>query len=324
KILVCLIRFTRLFYLSAALAVALPANTPDQLKTSEFGSSSSSTTRILHSSHGTAVVIKRYLSREHLFHLKRPQSSLCPGWKACTKLDGSSGTSRIMDILVRTSQAGSIYQALAQSGEWLEVDKSSIPELAMLPEGGEHHSVGWFKRCDDQCYVCLCSEHTYRLAADTEKIQVPRPINFNPVLVESKFHPNPKDRNPHDRSSVPYLITDQDVKFLWGEPITFPVFIPTIPEYLDSCLNRLVEWGYTCYIPQIDMDNLARYLVLDLSLQQEKLLSKVKNTKQLAEYFTQRHRWQERKMKRIMERQEKYAAFHGTSGPKVPFIMKAL
>jgi len=229
-----------------------------------------------------------------------------------------------MDILVRTSQAGSISQALAQSGEWIEVDKSSIPELAMLHGSEGHHSVGWFKRCDDHWYISLCSEDTYRLTVDTEKIKVPHPINFNSVLVESDFHPNPRDRIPHDRSSRPYLITDEDVKFVWGEPITFPVFIPTIPEYLDSCLNRLREWGRTCYTPQMDMDNMARYLALDSPLQQEKLLSKVKNTKQLAEYFTQRQRRQEKRMKRIMERQEKYAAFHGTQGPKFPFFMKAL
>jgi len=65
-----------------------------------------------------------------------------------------------MDILVRTSQVGSIYQTLAQSGEWLEVDKSSIPELAMLPESGKYRSVGWFKRYDDQWYICFYSEDT--------------------------------------------------------------------------------------------------------------------------------------------------------------------
>ncbi|KAG0637015.1 hypothetical protein HOY80DRAFT_1138657 [Tuber brumale] len=236
----------------------------------------------------------------------------------------------IMNILVRASQVGSIYQTFVQSGEWLEVEKSSIPELAMLPEtakqySGEQYSVGWFKRYDDRWYICLCSEDTYLLSVDTEKIQVPHPINFNSALVESEFHPNPKDRIPLDRSSLPYLITDEDVKFVWGEPITFPVFIPTIPEYLDSCLNRIREWGSTCCVPHMDMDYLARYLVLDSPLQQEKLLSKVKNTEQLAEYFTERQRRQERRLKRIAERQEKHVAFYGrTPGPKVPFFLKPL
>ncbi|KAG0128073.1 hypothetical protein HOY82DRAFT_612504 [Tuber indicum] len=74
----------------------------------------------------------------------------------------------------------------------------------------------------------------------------------------------------------------------------------------------------------MDMDNLARYIVLDSPLQQEKFPSKVRNTEQLAEYFTQRKRWQERRMKRIVERQEKYSALYGrTLGPKVPFILKS-
>ncbi|PUU72270.1 hypothetical protein B9Z19DRAFT_1138313 [Tuber borchii] len=231
----------------------------------------------------------------------------------------------IMDILLRTSQAGSIYQALVQSGEWLEVDKSSIPELAILPESGEHDSIGWFKRYDDQWYISLCTEDTYHIVVDTEKIQVPHPINFNSVLVESEFHPNPQDEIRDARSSLPYLITDEGVKFVWGEPITFPVFIPTIPEYLDSCLNRIREWGYTCYMARMDMDNLARYLVLDSPHQQEKVLSKVENTEQLAEYFTQRQQRQERCMKRIMEQQRKHAALYGTTGKglNLPFIMKA-
>ncbi|KAG0129264.1 hypothetical protein HOY82DRAFT_610885 [Tuber indicum] len=117
----------------------------------------------------------------------------------------------IVDILERTTQVGSIYQTLAQSGQWLEVDKSSIPELAMLPESGEHHYIGWFKGYDDQWNICLYSEDTYRPTVNTEKIQVPLPVNFNHVLVESEFHPNSKDQIPHDRSSLPNMITDKDV-----------------------------------------------------------------------------------------------------------------
>ncbi|RPB04597.1 hypothetical protein L873DRAFT_1927973 [Choiromyces venosus 120613-1] len=127
----------------------------------------------------------------------------------------------IMDLLVRTSQVGSICQVLVKSDEWLEVNESSMPELAMLSECGEHYS-----------YICLYSEDTYCLLIDTEKVRVPHLINFNPTLVESEFH-----LNPTDRRVKPNLITDKNVKFVWGEPITFPVFIPSIPEFLDSCLN---------------------------------------------------------------------------------------
>lgn len=36
-----------------------------------------------------------------------------------------------MEFLVRTSQGTSIYQALVQTGEWLEVDESKMPGLGM-------------------------------------------------------------------------------------------------------------------------------------------------------------------------------------------------
>ncbi|KAG0135510.1 hypothetical protein HOY82DRAFT_600343 [Tuber indicum] len=110
--------------------------------------------------------------------------------------------------------------ALPDNG-YPEVDKSSIPELAMLPESEEHYSVVWFQRCDDQWYVCLRSEDTYHLAVDTKKIQFPHPINLNPALVQSRFHPNTRDRNPHDRRSRNYLVTGDDVKFVRGEPLPF-------------------------------------------------------------------------------------------------------
>lgn len=233
-----------------------------------------------------------------------------------------------MDILVRTSQAASICQALAHTGEWLEVDESSIPSLVTLAERAEHRSIRRFKRCDDHWYIGLCSEDTYNLTVDTKKIQVPHPVNFNSVLVESEFHPNPKDRST-DRRSRPYLMTDKNIPFVWvaGGLVSFPVFIPNIPEFIDSCLScmggRNSKHNKSSGIPQEDMDNLARYLLLDLPHQQDKILSKVKNTKQLAEFFTERQRRQERRMSRIMERQAKYAA-HEKPGPHVPFIMKSL
>ncbi|KAG0643114.1 hypothetical protein HOY80DRAFT_947392, partial [Tuber brumale] len=235
-------------------------------------------------------------------------------------------TGYVMDILVRTSQVGSICKALAQTGEWLEVDESSIPEFPMLSELPEHRSEGRFKRHDDQWYICLCSESTYHLTVDTEKVQVPHPINFVPALMESEFHPNPTDRRakPYPR---PFLITDENLKFVWGEPVTFPVFIPSIPEFFDSCLDCMGGRTYldddTCRIPQIDIDYLSRYLILDSLSQQDKLLSKVQNTKQLAEYFADRRRSQERRMQRVMERRAKHGA-DSRPGPQVPFIMLPL
>jgi len=231
-----------------------------------------------------------------------------------------------MDILVRTSQAASICQALAQTGEWLEADESSIPEFVTLVERVDHRSIRRFKRCDDHWYISLCSEDTYDLTVDTKKIQVLHPVNFDSVLVESEFHPNPTDRSPDPWISRPYLMTDKNIPFIWaaGGVVSFPVFIPTLPEFIDSCLSCMGgQNSKSSGIARRDMDYLARYLLLDLPHQQDKLLSKVKNTKQLAEFFMGRQQRQERRMKMVMERQAEYAA-HAKPGPQVPFVMKPL
>jgi len=232
-----------------------------------------------------------------------------------------------MDILVRTSQAASICQALAQTGEWLEVDESSIPALVTKSERTEHRSIRRFKRVDDYWYISLCSEETYHLTVDTKKIQVLHPVNFNSVLVESEFHPNPTDRSA-DHPSRPFLMTDKNIPFVWaaGGQVSFPVFIPSIPEFVDSCLSCMGERDYkdkSLCLPQGYLDYMARYLLLDSPHQQDKLLSKVMSTRLLEQFFAGRQWWQERRVERLMERRAKLAA-HAKPGPQVPFIMKPL
>ena len=98
---------------------------------------------------------------------------------------------------------------------------------------------------------------------DTKIIQVPHPISLNAGLVESEIHPNPTDRRVR-----PFRTTDKNIKFVWTEPVTFPVFIPTIPEYLDSCIScaggrsHMDDESYA--VPECDLDYLSRYLALDL------------------------------------------------------------
>ncbi|KAG0643604.1 hypothetical protein HOY80DRAFT_1020020 [Tuber brumale] len=231
-------------------------------------------------------------------------------------------TGYIMDILVRTSQAASIRQSLAQTREWMEVDDASVPGLASLAERREQRSIGGLKRLDDYWYICLCTEDTYQLMVDTKKIQVPHVVSLNAGLVESEFHPNPLDQRVR-----PFLITDKNIKFVWAEPITFPVFIPTIPEYLDSCLNctggRSHMDDESCDVPESDMAYLSRYLVLDSPHQRDKLLSEVHNAKLLEAYFIDRQRRQEIRMKKVMERRMKHAS-HLNSGLQVPFVMLSL
>ena len=118
---------------------------------------------------------------------------------------------------------------------------------------------------------------SYRLTVDTPKTQVPHVVNYNSALVESEFHPNSSGR-----SVRPYLLTDDNIKFVGDLPLPFPVFIPTIPQFLDPCLDCIVgrkAIDYpSCTLPTIDIENMARYLLFDLPSQQDKLLSKVTNT----------------------------------------------
>ena len=109
------------------------------------------------------------------------------------------------------------------------------------------------------------------------------------TVVESEFHPNTSDHtNTSDRSLRPYLLTDTNIKFVGDPPLGFPVFIPTIPQFPDSCLDvirAMKAIGSSSSFPQMEMDSLAWYLALDLRCQQDKLLPHVMNSAQLAEYF---------------------------------------
>ncbi|KAG0125801.1 hypothetical protein HOY82DRAFT_130150 [Tuber indicum] len=141
-------------------------------------------------------------------------------------------TSHTVDILVRNSQLASIYHAFVRTGEWLGVDESTMPTFLMGGDLPECRSVQRLKRHDESLYISLCTEESYRISVNTKKVQVPHILTFNSASVESEFHPNASDR-----SVKPYLFTDEKIKFVGDPPITFPVFIPTIPEYIDSCLD---------------------------------------------------------------------------------------
>jgi len=223
---------------------------------------------------------------------------------------------------VRTTQLASIYRAFVQTGEWLEADESCVPEVDLEFHHVDHRSVRKLKRYDDEWFVSLCDEGSYNITVDTHKIRVPHVVNYNSVLVESQFHPNSLDR-----SVKPYLITDENIKFVGDLPLTFPIFIPTVPQFLDSCLNcirgRRSRDDTSCALPQMDMDNLFRYLVLDSPSQQDKLLSSVTNLEQLAEYFTERRLLQAKRVKRIMERRAKCQR-NATTALEAQFFMPPL
>jgi len=213
---------------------------------------------------------------------------------------------------VRASQAAFIYQALVRTGEWLEVDESMMLGSGIRGDRVEHCSVRELKWRYDKWYLRLCHEDSYHITVDTEKIQVPHVINWNSALVESEFHPNAPDRSAGPRTP-PFLLTDENIKFTPDQAITFPVFIPTIPQFIDSCLYFVVGSMDKPHRrptpPYTDLSYMEQYLVLDSPHQQDKLLAKVKNREGLVEYFAHRQRFKEGRMKRMMERRAKHAVY---------------
>ncbi|KAG0137709.1 hypothetical protein HOY82DRAFT_535392 [Tuber indicum] len=192
-----------------------------------------------------------------------------------------------IDILVRTTQLVSVHQAIIQACERLVVDESGMDDLHLDFQAVEYRSVRTFPRSDGEWFLSIRGEGSCRLAVDTRKIQVPHVLSCDRVLVESEFHPDSSDR-----SVMPYLITDDNTRFAGYQPITFPLFKPTIPQFLDSCRDcigdgRSSDHG-SCALPQIDKDNLARYLVLESPSQQAKPLAKVANSEGLRQYFEKR------------------------------------
>ncbi|KAG0642976.1 hypothetical protein HOY80DRAFT_948377 [Tuber brumale] len=230
-------------------------------------------------------------------------------------------TGYTIDILVRTTQLSNIHRAFVQTKEWLEVDESGIEEHDLEFHCIEHRLSRKLKRYNEDWFIRLCDEDSYCLAVDTQKTQVPHVLNYNCALVESEFHPNGSGRPGRVR---PFLLTDNNIKFVGDPAITFPVFIPTIPQFVDSCLGcirgRDFNKDQSCILPQIDLDNLERYLVLDSPSQRDKLLAKVTDCKRLTEYFTKREEDQERRMKRVMQRRAKRQV-DATSSLEVPFFM---
>ena len=213
---------------------------------------------------------------------------------------------------MRASQAAFIYQALVRTGEWLEVDESMMLGSGIRGDRVEHCSVRELKWRYDKWYLRLCHEDSYHITVDTEKIQVPHVINWNSALVESEFHPNAPDRSAGPRTP-PFLLTDENIKFTPDQAITFPVFIPTIPQFIDSCLYFVVGSMDKPHRrptpPYTDLSYMEQYLVLDSPHQQDKLLAKVKNREGLVEYFAHRQRFKEGRMKRMMERRAKHAVY---------------
>ena len=117
-------------------------------------------------------------------------------------------------------------------------------------------------------------------------IEVPHICAWNPVLIESTFYPFP-DRTT---TTFPRLLCGSDTCFTPKNPDQSsppirphrtPVYIPTIPRYIDACLSRHPLLAHLPNAPPfvgqstLDISYFIRYLFLERDAQREKLLPKL-------------------------------------------------
>lgn len=145
------------------------------------------------------------------------------------------------------------------------------------------------ERVNEQFYINLYPENLFGLAVDGDLCEVPHIYAWNPVLVESSFHPRP-DRTTHH----PNLLSDTGIRFIPINPDQSPppirphrtpVYIPTVRRYIDACLSRHPR---LCHLPDVpryvgnartDISNFIRYLFLEIDAQRAKLLPTLSDEK---------------------------------------------
>ena len=181
-------------------------------------------------------------------------------------------------MLVRDAQHRSIVQCLLASGCWTPVDiQSDFPveavRIAQVPR---------LERVRERFYINLWPENIFGLAVDSDLCEVPHICAWNPVLVESKFYPFPVRKQP-----FPMLLSDEGTRFTPENPDQSPpplrthrtpVYVPTIPRYIDALLSRHPLLASLSDAPRyaghssMEISYLIRYLFLENDAQREKLL----------------------------------------------------
>jgi hypothetical protein len=187
---------------------------------------------------------------------------------------------------VRDGQHCSIVKCLLEaSGCWKRVDIKS----GFYIEEVRTAEVPRLERIGEQFYINLWPENIFGLAVDGDLCEVPHICAWNAVLIESTFYPFP-DRN----TAFPRLLCDSSTgpgtRFTPKNPDQSPppirphrtpVYIPTIPRYIDACLSRHPLLAHLPDAPRflgesaLDISYLIRYLFLEHGAQREKLLPKL-------------------------------------------------
>jgi hypothetical protein len=179
---------------------------------------------------------------------------------------------------VQDTQHHSIVQCLLASGYWTRVNiQSDFPiEAVRIAE------VPRLERVGERFFINLWPENLFGLAVDGDRCEVPHICAWNPVLVESTFYPFPDRKQPFQM-----LLSDEGTRFTPKNPDQSPppirthrtpVYIPTIPRYIDALLSRHPLLASLPDAPRyaghssMEISYLIRYLFLENEAQRDKLL----------------------------------------------------
>jgi hypothetical protein len=207
---------------------------------------------------------------------------------------------------VRSEQHEDIVTCLLASDCWTPAELSTRDDGFI--KAISTTDVPRLKRVGEGFYLNLWPEYIYKLPVDGELCEVPHISALNPALIEERFYPH------HDRTHThPLCLSQPTLRFMRNQPDQSPppfrprrtpVYIPTLPRYLDASISRCldvrmsisqVERGLPATIrfrgnDWIEISYIIRYLYLENDIQRARLLpmlpepSRVEMQKMLDKY----------------------------------------
>lgn len=250
---------------------------------------------------------------DHMFEvLKRHEHPFILVGTASSRWMGSRGCfDKAFDIVVRNHQLTDIVHDLIQTGHWVAFDTQAARQE--MESTDSHHHQRYLNHCFEADAVLdrvdqhdnafarlrLWSEHSYHIGVDEcPLVEVPNLYAWNPFLVEEIYHPA-SNRNDGWWYG-PDTLTNRGERELILPNLprgksadnTTPIFIPSIPAFLDALVDQIRLYKEGCkpalaFYAGWQLDNLTRYLYLELPHQKNRILFEVevRNDGYLEQHF---------------------------------------
>jgi hypothetical protein len=212
------------------------------------------------------------------------------------------------DLLVRNSALESIASNLVETGHW-EVHTPGPEELVPTSPLDKTDADLVLRRTEikhqsEYQYLSLWSETTYRITVDScPVVEVPNIYPWYKILIEEKWHPA-IDRGgwwygPHLHpntkvTNLPECATQPTIFSKWlprrkSASNNYPVYVPSLPAYIDALIYHATHYKRSksglASISSWQIDNLTRYLYLELPHQQLPLLIELEEDLFMEDYL---------------------------------------